>query len=94
MRPSKTFFLVCLFLITVNIVALFISRKLYVSQKKELLLSLVVAELHLTDPCISTEARYTRHPVLSDEVVPFMDHPGAIEHFPTGSFWAVPQKWH
>jgi len=23
-------------------------------------------------------------------MAPFMDHPGAIEHFPSGSFWAAP----
>ena len=46
--------------------------------------------LGLTDLCIATEARYTRHPAVSDPVAPFMDHPEAIEHFPTGSFWAPP----
>ncbi|MEW6426543.1 MAG: hypothetical protein AB1568_00770 [Thermodesulfobacteriota bacterium] len=50
----------------------------------------LVAALHLSDLCISTEARYTRHPAASDAVVPFMDHPGAIEHFPSGSFFAPP----
>ena len=38
---------------------------------------------------VATEARYTRHPAVSDPMAPFMDHPGALEHFPTGSFWAV-----
>ena len=52
----------------------------------------VVAPLGLTDLCGATEARYTRHPAVSDMVVPFMDHPGAIEHFPTGSFWAPPAE--
>lgn len=46
--------------------------------------------LGLTDLCIATEARYTRHPAVSDLTVPFMDHPGSLEHFPTGSFWAWP----
>jgi hypothetical protein len=46
--------------------------------------------LGLTDLCIATEARYTRHPAVSDPLVPFMDHPGALEHFPSGSFWAWP----
>lgn len=51
---------------------------------------IATAALGLSDLCIATEARYTRHPAASDAVVPFMDHPGAIEHFPTGSFWAPP----
>lgn len=47
----------------------------------------VVRALGCSDLAISTEARYTRHPAVSDSVAPFMDHPADIEHFPTGSFW-------
>ncbi len=56
-------------------------------------LLITVAGLGLSDLSLATEARYTRHPAVSDLVVPFMDHPGAIEHFPTGSFWAAPSAW-
>ncbi len=48
--------------------------------------------LGLTDPAVATEARYTRHPAVSDAMAPFMDHPGAIEHFPTGTFWLPPPR--
>lgn len=41
--------------------------------------------LQLTDLCLSTEARYTRHPALSDRHAAFQDHPAALEHFPSGS---------
>lgn len=51
---------------------------------------LVTAALGLTDLCLTTEARYTRHPAVSDPVAPFMDHPGALEHFPSGAFLAPP----
>lgn len=51
---------------------------------------IVVAGLGLTDLAVATEARYTRHPTITDRVVAVMDHPGAIEHFPSGSFWAPP----
>jgi hypothetical protein len=54
---------------------------------------ITVAALGLTDLSLATEARYTRHPAVTDLVVPFMDHPGALEHFPTGSFWAAPSVW-
>lgn len=47
----------------------------------------IVAALGLTDLCVATEARYTRHPAVTDPVAPFMDHLGAMEHFPSGSFW-------
>ena len=52
----------------------------------------VTAGLGLTDLCLATEARYTRHPAISDPVAPFMDHPGSLEHFPSGSFWAYPGR--
>jgi len=41
--------------------------------------------LHVTDLCLATEARYTRHPALADRHAPFQEHPLALEHFPTGS---------
>lgn len=50
----------------------------------------VTEALGLTDLCLATEARYTRHPAVSDQLAAFMDHPGALEHFPSGSFWAWP----
>jgi len=48
----------------------------------------MVANLGLSDVALSTEARYTRHPAVSDPVVVSMDHPGAIDHFPSTFFWA------
>jgi hypothetical protein len=48
----------------------------------------LVRDLGLSDLCVATDARYVRNPALTDPVAPFMDHPGAIEHFPTGSFWS------
>ncbi len=45
----------------------------------------------LSDLCIATDARYIRHLAVSDKLAPFMDHPGSIEHFPTGSFWTPEQ---
>ena len=55
-------------------------------------LEVATSALGLTDLAVATEARYTRHPAVSDPVAPFMDHPGAIEHFPTGAFWLPPQR--
>jgi hypothetical protein len=48
----------------------------------------IVSHLGLSDLALSTEARYTRHPAVSDSVVVSMDHPGAIDHFPSTFFWA------
>ena len=48
-------------------------------------------ELHLTDICLFTEARYTRHPTQADLHSAFQDHPVAMEHFPSGSFLLPPE---
>jgi hypothetical protein len=50
----------------------------------------LVRELQLTDLCLFTEARYTRHPAMADLHSPFQDHPGAVEHFPSGSLLTPP----
>jgi hypothetical protein len=51
----------------------------------------LVRELELTDLCLFTEARYTRHPSQADRHAPFQDHPMSLEHFPTGSLIGPPQ---
>lgn len=48
--------------------------------------------LQLTDLCLSSEARYTRHPSLADRHAPFQEHPLALEHFPSGSLILPSQK--
>jgi hypothetical protein len=45
----------------------------------------LVGELGLTDLALFTEARYTRQPTQADLHSAFQDHPGALDHFPTGS---------
>ena len=51
----------------------------------------IVKELQLTDLCLFTEARYTRHPSMADFHAPFQDHPGALDHFPSGSLVSPPR---
>lgn len=48
-------------------------------------LTAMVRRLELTDLCLFTEARYTRHPSQADLHAPFQDHPLSLEHFPSGS---------
>jgi hypothetical protein len=49
-----------------------------------------VRQLGLTDLCLFTEARYTRHLSQADLHSAFQDHPGALEHFPSGALTAPP----
>jgi hypothetical protein len=65
-----------------------ISRHLdrkFVQERRE-----IVRILMLTDLCLFTEARYTRHPSMTDLNAPFQDHPMSLEHFPSGSMMTVP----
>ncbi len=51
----------------------------------------LVRSLGLTDLALFTEARYTRHLSQADLHSAFQDHPGALEHFPSGSLTAPPR---
>lgn len=50
----------------------------------------MVRSLELTDLCLFTDARYTRHPSMADLHTPFQDHPMSFEHFPSGSLVTPP----
>ncbi len=52
---------------------------------------IMVQKLQLTDLCLFTEARYTRHPSMADLHSAFQDHPLALEHFPSGSLVTPPR---
>jgi hypothetical protein len=51
----------------------------------------LVRTLRLTDLCLFTDARYTRHLSQADLNTAFQDHPLSLEHFPSGSFTQPPQ---
>ncbi len=91
LRPSFSAALLLVGFLLLNTVFVLQGRALRAEQQEALpRLHIAVAALGLTDLVVATEARYTRHPAVSDPLTPFMSHPGAIEHFPTGSFWAPP----
>lgn len=43
-------------------------------------------------PALFNEARYARHPGLSEPQAAFQDHPMALEHFPAGSLLPPPER--
>jgi hypothetical protein len=51
----------------------------------------LVRRLELTDLCVFTDARYTRHPSQADAFSPFQDHPRALDHYPSGSLVRRPR---
>ena len=93
MRPALVFGLILCLLLALDGVLFvdgLIRRKAEDATSAKL--EVVTSGLGLTDLAVATEARYTRHPAVSDPMAPFMDHPGAIEHFPTGAFWRPPSS--
>ena len=88
MRKSVILFALLSSIVILDILlAAHLNSKAKVYEQNQMIMRLVVHELGCSDLAVATEARYTRHPSVSDGVVPFMDHPGDIDHFPTGSFW-------
>jgi hypothetical protein len=51
----------------------------------------LVSRYGLTDLCLFTDARYSRHPVMADLNTPFQDYPMSFEHFPSGSLMTPPR---
>ena len=89
MRPSAFLGIGLLFLAVIGwVLAAGVVGKRAVASTGWLESRIAVSAFGLSDLAVTTEARYTRHPAVSDGVVPFMDHPGGLEHFPSGSFSA------
>lgn len=92
MRKSDGFWLFIgsgiLLLVAILIQAHFVAR----ADRPGLVQKAAVARnLKLTDLCLSTEARYTRHLSQSDWHAAFQSHPLALDHFPSGSVFAPPE---
>ncbi len=89
MRKSNTYFLVLAVLI--GLICLMgvhaVSRQAMAAHEMASTRNLV-KEYGLTDLCLFTEARYTRHPSLADHHAPFQDGPMSFEHFPSGALTA------
>ncbi len=79
-------FLLGLFvLMFVHAFLLQMENKPFLLEKRE-----IVKRLELTDLCLFTDARYTRHPSMADLNTPFQDYPMAFDYFPSGSLLTVP----
>ncbi len=90
-RPSNIAF-VLLLMLGAALVFIFIQsgRAVQTHQPRLQATQDLVARLGLTDLALFTEARYTRHPSQADLHAALQDHPGAFDHFPTGSLMPPP----
>lgn len=52
----------------------------------------IVQRLLLTDYCLSTESRHTRHLSMPEWIAPFQDLPGYLDHFPSSTLIRPPKK--
>lgn len=90
MRPSFVFLLLLMVLAFVDLSLVLVEqgRENQFNQERS---DGLTQGLGLTDLNLSTEARYTRHLSITEHTVAFMDHPGAMDHFPSGSFYGCKQ---
>lgn len=87
MRNSTLFFLtLSLEIIVLSVLLIHASLSQNSQQTNLVEKAALVKALQLTDLCIFTEARYTRHLSQADLNTAFQDHPLSLEHFPSGSF--------
>ncbi len=92
MRKSTTFLLVST--VNVALIALLMVHARCRQREDAVVLAAnagLIKELRLSDLCLFTEARYTRHPAMADLHAPFQDHPLSLEHFPSGSLVTPPR---
>jgi len=87
LRPSTLYVSLLLSLVLVGfLVAAIVQRATDADHRRVLdRQAQLVAQLDLTDLCLFTEARYTRHLSQADLFSAFQDHPMSLEHFPSGS---------
>jgi hypothetical protein len=89
---STTFFF---FLIGVQAAILFgflSFSKLSVDNSKYVEEQKIVQKFNITDFCLSTESRHTRHISQPELMAPFQDLPGFHDHFPSSSFFGPPDS--
>lgn len=92
MRQSSQFFLyIATNIFIIVLLSLYSTYKIKTDMPFIIKKAEIVKTLAITDLCLSTEARYTRHPSQADTFSPFQHYPGSIEHFPTGSIISPPE---
>jgi hypothetical protein len=88
---SGTFVMLLLVLVVLAVVAMLDAARRHAGAEARFTANRALAGWAvLTDLCLFSDARYTRHPSLADRHSPFQDYPLALEHFPSGSLMRPP----
>jgi len=64
------------------------SERQVILQKEQI----IAQKLLLSDFCLTTESRHTRHISMPEWIAPFQDFPAYLEHFPSSSFYQNKRK--
>lgn len=97
MRQARKYFQILLISWMLSLICIFLLAFLFSSRGKGQYISSrqqIFQKLALSDYCLSTESRHTRHLSNPDLIAPFQDYPGYLDHFPSSSFFQLspPQK--
>jgi hypothetical protein len=88
---SAAFFVLLALLLAIGVLAILDAARRHAGAEARVTANRALASwFGVTDLCLFTEARYTRHPSLADRHSPFQDYPLAMEHFPSGSLVLPP----
>ncbi len=91
MRPSTVALSLIAALSAICLLIFGLFFRLTMADEQKLINNRVLVEkFGLTDLALFTEARYTRHPTQADLHSALQDHPGAFDHFPSGSLLPPP----
>jgi hypothetical protein len=71
------------------VLAFFVVGKVQQSERTKILQQqqTIAQKLLLSDVCLTTESRHTRHISMPEWIAPFQDFPAYLEHFPSSSFY-------
>ena len=89
--PARIFLIVTVVQMVV-LVLLFVLPFKGVRQTNYVQKQRVLQRFSLTDYCLSTESRHTRHINFPEIIAPFQDLPGYHDHFPSSSFFKPQRK--
>jgi len=86
-KKSAIFFSIQILLAFILTVFIFQPLKWESSTRRE-----IAKQLMLTDLCLTTESRHTRHLSSADFLAPFQDFPGGPDHYPSSLFIQFPSE--
>ena len=87
-RKKLTIFFMLQFILGISIAAILLFGS---NRTPELFIS-TAYDLQITDLCLSTEARHTRHPAFPDLYTPFQDLPGGPDRYASSTLLYVPPE--